>query len=567
MKKSNLIHLTTEYEKDLGDIPFSEYPRPQLKRESYLCLNGEWDFCVTNKKGVKTFDGKIKVPFPVESRISGVFKKVLKTDLMTYKKTFTLPFGFVKDRVILHFGAVDQYVEVIVNGTPFGETIGINGLSLDVTDYIVLGENQIIVNVKDPLDLRIPYGKQRNKRGGMWYTPVSGIWQTVWIESVCENYIKDVKITPDLKGALIQVFGGEDNKTIVFENKSYDFTGDTFRLDVENPVHWSPENPKLYDLKIKSGKDSVSSYFGLRTIGVTYHLNNKVLALNGKPYFFHALLDQGYYSDGIYLPATEKGFKDDILKMKECGFNTLRKHIKLEPDLFYYYCDKYGMIVFQDMINNGRYSFFIDTALPTVFLKRGVTHPARKFRRDQFTATSKHIINKLYSHPSVVYYTIFNEGWGQHSVKKYYRLLKNLDPTRIYDSTSGWFKSKHTEVESDHVYFKKIKPKKVKDKPWVLSEFGGYSCKIKENSFNPDKTYGYKYFTDLNKFENALIDLYEKEVIPAIKSGLSASVLTQVSDVEDETNGLLTYDRKILKVSAEKFKNLKDKIDKNFYEN
>lgn len=560
-KKPRTVSLETDFEKQLNrdTIPFEEYPRPQLKRDSYLCLNGYWDFKIKRKEN-EIFSGEILVPFAVESRISGVEREIRDRDILIYERSFILKKEFVKSRILLHFGACDQFARVFVNEKEVGENIGgYLPFSFDITDFAVLGENKIRIEAKDPLDLDLAYGKQTKKRGGMWYTKISGIWGTVWLESVSENYIKGIKITPDLSGADICVIGGEEKKTLVFEDKIYEFSGESFRLNIKNPKLWSPETPYLYDFKIISGEDEVSSYLGLRTIAAK---GNKIL-FNDKPYFFNGLLDQGYFSDGIFLPATPEGFKNDILKMKECGFNMLRKHIKLEPDLFYYYCDKYGMFVFQDMINSGKYSFILDTALPTVFLKKGISHRANKKRRADFDKTSKGIIENLYNHPSVVYYTIFNEGWGQFDADKYYEKLKKLDNTRVYDTASGWFKTKLSDVESEHIYFKPIKLKKAQ-KPLVLSEFGGYSCKIENHSFNLDKTYGYRFFAEREKFEKALIELYENEVLPAIDKGLCAAVLTQVSDVEDETNGLLTYDRKVLKVNSEKMKALSEKIYSKF---
>jgi len=454
---------------------------------------------------------------------------------------------------------------VFINGQRVGENIGgYLPFSFDITDLLTDGENCIRIEAKDPLDTDLPYGKQTNKRGGMWYTKVSGVWQSVWLESVPFNYIKSIKITPDLEGIDLEVTGGEEEKILRLGEKEYKFTGNKLRLNVENPILWSPENPHLYEFKLCSGKDEIESYFGLRTIEIAEKNGKSLILLNGKPYFFHGLLDQGYFSDGIFLPATEEGFKKDIVEMKECGFNMLRKHIKLEPELFYYYCDKYGMLVFQDMINSGKYSFFVDTALPTVLAKRGITHTANKKRREIFEQTSKGIMTALHNHPSVVYYTIFNEGWGQFDADKYYKEFKAFDGTRIFDTTSGWFKTKLSDVESDHIYFKPVKLKSIKGRPMVLSEFGGYSCKIEKHSFNLDKTYGYRFFKDREKFQDALMGLYENEILPLISEGLCATVLTQVSDVEDETNGLLTYDRKILKVEKEKIKKMSEKVFKAF---
>lgn len=563
--KTKLNHLKTPFEEELGEIPFSEHPRPQFKREKYLTLNGWWDFFIESKNGTKREKGKILVPFAPESRISGVFCQIEKGDNLVYSRKFTLDSGFNVGKVILHVDECDQSVKIILNNKQVYNGEGVLYHTIDITDFLQ-EENTLEIIAKDDLDYDIPYGKQSKKRGGMWYTKTSGIKKSVWLESMPTISINSLKIDTDVNGVTITVLGGEDKKSVISDGKTYDFNGDKIRIDVEDAKLWTPENPHLYYFDLLSGKDKVSSYFGLREFAVKKVGDKKVLSLNDKPIFCHGLLDQGYYSDGIYLPATKEGFKTDILSMKKCGFNTLRKHIKLEPEIFYYYCDKYGMLVFQDMINNGKYSFIIDTALPMVFLKKGISHMATKRRKKLFVDTSLGILDALYNHPSVVYYTIFNEGWGQFGEKECYDILKRADKTRVYDTTSGWFKKKCTDVESDHVYFKKIKQKKT-DKPWILSEFGGYSYKIKEHAFNTEKTYGYKYFDDKVKFNDALYNLYSNEIIPAIKSGLSGSIYTQVSDVEDETNGLLTYDRKILKVDEEKFSNLSKTLYNEFDKN
>lgn len=548
--------LTTEYEKNIPEIPFSEYPRPMLKRDSYICLNGQWDFTV-ERNGEKSYSGKILVPFVPESRISGVEKPIEKGDLMIYQRSFTINPDFHKGRLILHIGACDQKARVYVNEALVAENIGgYLPIDVDITDFAVIGENALKVIARDDMDITLPYGKQTSKRGGMWYTKVSGIWQTVWLESVPQNYIEKIYIKPDLKGVDIRVIGNLGEKTIAFQGREYAFSGESFRLDVDNPILWSPENPHLYDFTLTSGDDKIQSYFALRTIEIKEINDKSYICLNGEPYFFNGLLDQGYFSDGIFLPATEKGFEDDIRTMKECGFNMLRKHIKLEPDIFYYYCDKIGMTVFQDFVNSGKYSFFLDTALPTIGLKRGITHKATFARREYFKSNSLGTMDILYNHPSVVYYTIFNEGWGQYDADENYKLFKEQDNTRIFDTTSGWFFENLTDVESHHVYFKPVKLKSVKGKPLVLSEFGGYSYIVEGHTFNLDKNYGYKTFKSQKELEEGLIKLYENEIIPAIKEqGLNAAVLTQVSDVEDETNGLLTYDRKVLKVNKDFLKN------------
>ncbi len=554
MPKFNTLY--TPFEKDLPSIPYSDYPRMQLRRDSYLCLNGKWQF-VIKKSGGTVFEDEITVPFPVESRLSGVMRSIEKNDRLYYTRSFTIDKDFIKDRVILHFGAVDQVCHVFINGIPAGKHKGgYTPFSFDITDMLTIGENHILVEASDPLDTDLPYGKQRKKRGGMWYTPTSGIWQTVWMESVPKDAIVSIRIKTTLTEATIEVEGGSTENILYFAGKNYPFTGSTITVSPENPEPWSPENPRLYDFSISSGTDSVSSYFALRTVSVK---DNQIL-LNGKPYFFHGVLDQGYFSDGLYLPATPEGYVNDILKMKELGFNTLRKHIKVEPDLFYYYCDKYGMIVFQDFVNSGRYNFLIDTALPTIGLKKGVNHRANAHRRKHFEACAKETIELLYSHPCVCYYTIFNEGWGQYDADSMYTMFKKLDDSRIFDTTSGWFKTNLSDIESEHVYFKPIKMQKT-SRPLVLSEFGGYSLKIKEHSFNLSKTYGYRLFTDKERFTLAMEKLYLDELVPAIKNaGLCATVLTQLSDVEDETNGLLTYDRQIVKIDTARMNSLSQQL-------
>ena len=550
-EKKKFARLTTPFEENVGEIPHKEYPRPNMKRDSYLSLNGKWDFSVT-KKSREIYNGEILVPFPPESKMSGVERQFDYNDTLKYQRKFTLPEGFVKDRVILHFGAVDRYSKVFVNGKLVCENDGgYLPFEADITDFLCKGENALCVEVFDNLDTDYPYGKQSKTRGGMWYTPISGIWQSVWLESVCDNYIRSLKITPETDAVTIEVDGGEEKKTLVLGDKTYEFSGDSIRIEIEQPKLWTPETPNIYEFEIISGNDRVSSYFALRKITVEKRGEYSCICLNGQPIFLHGLLDQGYFSDGIYIPATVEGYKNDILKMKELGFNMLRKHIKIEPQLFYYYCDIYGMIVCQDMVNSGKYSFLVDTALPTIGLKRGISHRATKKRREIFENTAIRTISLLYNHPSICYYTVFNEGWGQYDADRIYGELKVLDPSRVWDATSGWFNEKNSDVQSEHIYFKPIKIKQDSaDRPIVLSEFGGYSYKVEGHSYNPHNTYGYKYFTDGDKFCEAMTSLYKEQVIPAINDGLCAAVLTQVSDVEDETNGLLTYDRQVSKLDV-----------------
>ena len=550
MKNKECIDLYTTEGEALKGQPWCVYPRPQMRRDSFFCLNGEWSF--SNNDG-KT--DTITVPYPPESLLSSVHRDMGKAPCLVYKKEFELPKDFIKDRVLLHFGAVDQMAEVFLNGVRLGAHIGgYEAFSFDMTENL-REKNELCVIVTNEKDTRaLPYGKQRGKRGGMWYTSVTGIWQTVWIESVPKQYIRALDIDTDEKGVTITAVGVEKG-TVTVNTEQGEIKAELLngraRIDISEGHMWSPEDPYLYYFTVDTKTDSVSSYFALRTLSVKKVNGLPRLCLNGKPYFFHGLLDQGYYSDGIYTPATPTGYTRDILEMKKLGFNMLRKHIKIEPEQFYYDCDRLGMIVFQDMVNNGSYSFLRDTALPTIGIKRipdKLLHKKSNTRK-AFTDGMEATVKALKNHPCICYWTIFNEGWGQFCADEMYELLKKLDNTRFIDSTSGWFNQKKSDVDSLHVYFKPVKMPKKSDRPIVLSEFGGYSYKPEGHVYNPYKTYGYRFFKERIDFENALDGLYRDEIIPAIKKGLCGAVYTQVSDVEDETNGLFSYDRKVLKIS------------------
>ncbi len=564
--KNKLITLYTKNGENFDIENWNVYPRPQMKRDSFFCLNGEWDFAL-NKTGKipDCFTEKIIVPFCPQSALSGINRLVSDREYLIYKREFILPDGFNKGKVLLHFGAVDQTATVFVNGKKAGEHEGgYDPFYFDITEHLQ-AVNTLIVIAKDNLNSHIlPYGKQKHKRGGMWYTPVSGIWQTVWIESVPENHITAIEVIGDDKAVDVWALGVSEGLLTLHTpdgDKKFKLDGALAEIKLENPLLWSPENPNIYRFTVEAGEDKVESYLAFRKIEIKDVNGIPRLCLNGKPYFFHGLLDQGYFPDGIFTPASPEEFKNDILAMKELGFNMLRKHIKLEPQLFYYYCDIYGMAVFQDFVNNGKYSFLRDTALPTISAKKLCDKHLHKNRksREAFRKGGFRALVTLYSHPSVVYWTIFNEGWGQFDSDNVYKYFKKLNESRIFDTTSGWFKSKKSDVQSEHIYFKKIKLEP-SDKPIVLSEFGGYSYKAEGHIANPYKTYGYRFFKKQSDFENALYALYENEVIPAIEKGLCAAVYTQLSDVEDETNGLLSYDRKILKVDKRRMLKIADKI-------
>ena len=534
-----------------GAKPWDIYPRPRMRRENWLNLNGWWEF-TTGDRSVEC-EPQIRVPFCPESVLSGVGRHFGEGAALCYRKTLRLPEGFSEGRVLLHIDAADQVLECSVNGQNVGRHEGgYEHITFDITDFLAEENSIELVCYDDLNDQSFPYGKQVQKRGGMWYTPVSGIWQTVWLESVPENYIQKLNVKNHGYSVTISIEPAMDAVVSVAGLGDFEMKNGTITITPENPRLWSPESPCLYDFTVTTAEDRVESYFAIRSLEIRQVGKYPRLCLNGEPYFFHGLLDQGYWPDGLLTPPSPESFADDILAMKKLGFNMLRKHIKVEPDEFYYQCDKLGMVVFQDMVNNGDYGYVRDTVLPTISLayqKRGDKNLHKDAKvRQRFIEGMNAAVEQLKSHPCICQWTIFNEGWGQFDADAVYEEFIKLDDTRFIDSTSGWFRRKKTQLDSRHVYFRKV-DLEAKDKPLFLSEFGGYSCKIEGHSFNPDETYGYGKFTDREKFVQALTALYMEQIVPCVEKGLSAAVYTQVSDVEDETNGLRTYDRRVEKVT------------------
>ena len=349
--------------------PHNYHPDPSFKRDDYLILNGEWDFALTTDERCEIYPEKILIPFAPESTLSGICRAVLPCHYMHYRRSFTIPENFSGKRIILHFGAVDQTCEVCVNGSLVGaHEGGYLPFSFDISEFIAEGENVLTVKARDTLDSKYPYGKQKYDRGGMWYTPVSGIWQTVWLEAVPDTHIEEIKITPYEKGVRLEVLGGEAKKTVRLTESQeiFEFVGVTCTIEPKVLKLWSPDEPNIYRFTLEAGEDKIESYFAVRWVDVQNIEGTNRICLNGKPYLFNGMLDQGYYPDGIFMPATEEGYADDIRLTKSLGFNMLRKHIKIEPKIFYYLCDTMGIAVFQDMVNNGKYCFVRDTVLPTV---------------------------------------------------------------------------------------------------------------------------------------------------------------------------------------------------------
>lgn len=552
--------------------PLSEYPRPQLKRDSYLCLNGEWEYAIRKDENIPdVFDGKILVPYSPETTASGVNKMVHPDEWLFYKLVFLLDDSFIKDKVILHFMAVDQIAEVYLNDVYLGKHIGgYLPFEFEIKEQLKK-ENILIVKVKDETDKNsLSRGKQRIKRGGIWYTPQSGIYLPVWLESVSNDYIKSIKLTPDIDNSVIQILveTAANKASLRIENKTFEIeTNKPVDVKIDNPRLWSPEDPHLYHFELSTQNDKVESYFAMRKVSTGELNGHKVLCLNNKPYFMKGVLDQGYWKDGLYTPETYEDYVADIELVKAMGFNTIRKHIKVEAPRFYYECDKRGILVWQDFINGGGKYKLHTIIFPLLTGKHHKDNNYRKFaRRDEdgriFAIQEfKDEINYLYNSSSIVLWTIFNEGWGQFDSKKIYEEISQLDKTRLYDHASGWHDQKVSDAKSLHVYFKRVKLPKEKaigDRAVILSEFGGFLLPIANHMQKGKRTYrSFNSYEDwLNEYRKSI----ELDVLKNIPFGLSAIIYTQLSDVEDELNGFVTFDREVIKVKINDIKKINDQI-------
>ena len=539
--------------------PLPEYPRPQMVRDSYLNLNGPWSYAITTSANKPAqADGTILVPFSPESELSGVGHVLQPEEYLWYIRTVTLPDGFNVGRVLLHFGAVDQTATVWCNGVELAtHTGGYLPFTVDITE-VLAKENTILVCVRDATNKsQLPRGKQTLHPHGIWYTPQSGIWQTVWLESVPQNYIRSLHVTPLFDAHQVEItVAGEGQCTIDLEGKRFTFpAGVPAHVPVQSFRPWSPEHPTLYPFSVTLGDDTVYSYFAMRKCSVETDKDGvRRLFLNGKPYFHNGLLDQGYWPDGLYTAPSDDALVYDIQLAKDMGFNMLRKHIKVECDRWYYHCDRLGMLVWQDMINGGGKYNLLTISAPLI---TGIHHKDnnyKKFSRTDPMARASYytelteMIAQLYSCPCICTWVAFNEGWGQFDAANAAAYIQKLDHTRIIDHASGWHDQKIGKLQSLHVYFRPyhFKPDKL-HRAVALTEFGGYTLAVPGHTWG-EKRFGYKGFRDSASLGEAFRKLYETQIIPAKEQGLCACVYTQLSDVEDELNGFVTYDRKTVKL-------------------
>lgn len=565
------------YDKVDTACPLPEYPRPQLVRENWLNLNGKFDYAIlpAAQKWAEKFDGEILVPFAVESLLSGVEKPLSPSDRLWYRKRFSVPAAMQGKNILLHFGAVDWQCEVFINRHSVGKhTGGYCAFSFDITEYLTEGENELVVCVYDPTESGWQQrGKQVNDTHGFWYTATSGIWQTVWLEAVSDVYVQKLRFVPNIDREVIRVKTELNTDTEAEIYATVSFAGDVVfsgaiekdaEIALPNAALWTPETPNLYDisLKVKVGgalTDTVSSYFGMRKFHVDKDQKGIMrLFLNNKPYFQKGLLDQGYWPDGGMTPPTDAAMIFDIAEMKRLGFNMLRKHIKIEPLRWYYHCDRLGMIVWQDMMSGGKYiGDFYAGFLPNIGIlhvkdnKYNVFSRTEKSWRDDFERELTEMIDLLYNTVSLYCWVPFNEAWGQFDALRICAYVRKLDDTRVIDHASGWYDQGGGDVQSMHKYILPIRMRKPDHRAFVITEFGGYSQKEEGHMWNPKKAFGYLMFKDKASLTAAYEKLMKKQVIPLVKKGLSGTIYTQVSDVENEVNGIYTYDRAVLKLEED----------------
>ena len=550
---------------------WQEYPRPQLVRSEWKNLNGLWQYAILEKTKEKpeNFQGEILVPFPVESALSGVKKKVGSENKLWYKRAFNVPEKWDGKDIVLHFEAVDWETEVWLNGKKLGiHKGGYDHFKFTISTEQLYDVNELLVGVTDPTDTGWQaLGKQVEKPGGIFYTSVTGIWQTVWMEPLNKVHLESYKVNSNVTqgGVIISpkisgVIDGYKLKTSVFYDEK--LVVDTIsepnkdvKLIIPNAQLWSPDTPNLYDLKLEIIKDDktidlVMGYFGMRALTLEKADDGyNRLFLNGKPIFHNGPLDQGYWPDGIYTPPTEEAMLYDLEITKKLGFNMLRKHVKIESRRFYYLCDKIGLMVWQDMPNGDK--------------KIGphesdIIRAANSAKQFEFELTK--LIETHYNHPSIVMWVPFNEGWGQYDTKRIANLTKQLDSTRFVNSVSGWADRGVGDVHDIHNYPNPASPEPEPNRAVVLGEFGGLGLPIKQHMWE-EENWGYTNLTSKDELINTYEDYYSDVWELKNTKGLAAAVYTQITDVETETNGLMTYDRKVLKVDSTVIK----KINTNNY--
>ena len=531
---------------------FDEYPRPQFVRERWWNLCGTWEYAITRTAEMpQRWNGRIEVPFSPETPASGVGRKVGPEDYLWYRRRVAFPDA--AGRVLLHFGAVDQRAVVWVNGVEVGtHTGGYTPFTLDITHALDAGRSgELVVLARDETDAsHLARGKQKKKRGGIWYTPQSGIWQPVWAEAVPEEYIRAIKITPDYDGGTVLI-QAEPGGTVHFAGKDYPCPA---RVPVPDFIPWTPENPHLYPFTITLGEDRAESYFAMRKFSV----ENGKLCLNGAPYFHNGVLDQGYNPQGLYTYPSDEAMVADIALAKRLGFNTIRKHVKVEPLRWYYHCDRLGMLVWQDMPNGGGSYNPAVIQGPVIGIggrlkddKYALFGRTDALGREQYVQELDEMIAALYNCPCVAMWVPFNEGWGQFDAVKIRERVKAIDPTRTVDHASGWQDQGGGETCSRHVYFRAYQYKPDKEgRAVLLSEFGGYNLRCPGHTYN-EKDFGYNRCRDAGELERKLRKLYQEQIAPAKKAGLAAAIYTQLTDVEDELNGFVTYDRALEKLPAD----------------
>jgi beta-galactosidase/beta-glucuronidase len=540
-----------------------EYPRPQMVRSSYTCLNGSWEFAIRKDTVFPTlYPYTILVPFSPQTELSGLQKSIGSDEVMTYRRTFSYPALPDGHHLILHFTAVDHQCTVFVNGYIVGSHRGgYLPFSFDITKYVKkTGNNELIVQVRDPGDTEpIIRGKQSKKNTGIYYSGQSGIYQTVWLEQVPENYIHELIITANLPQQCwyVTVVSTSNNQevTISFldgQKKTKGLVGQRLCCQVLHPRAWTVEDPYLYHFTVEMGEDVVQSYVGLRSFGVS----DGMLLLNGKPYFHHGVLDQGYWPHSLYTPVCGQAMLDDIKLIKKLGFNMVRKHQKVESLRWYHHCDTQGLLVWQDMVRGGRNPIQPIMSGPLLFSDLSIKDhhysllgsQDEQYRED-YEMELRAMIKTLYNCTSIAMWVLFNEGWGQFDAKRHLEMVKTLDSTRTIDPTSGWYDQGIGDFKSVHTYFKPFSMQGDRyGRATLLSEFGGIVFNQPNCAEVGQKPFGYAQVKTREDFNEAFFSLYSTQVYPAKKKGLSASVYTQLTDVEQETNGLITFDRLYLKL-------------------